>query len=54
MLIDLADSYSTYDAKADLWHVACALFLSPNPTDITFLTLDKPQRDVARRLGFAV
>lgn len=43
-----------YLRGADLWHVACALFLSPNPTDITFLTLDKPQRDVARRLGFAV
>jgi hypothetical protein len=37
---------------ADLWHVACALFLSPEPKDLAFLTLDRPQKAVARALGF--
>jgi len=37
---------------ADLWHLACALFLSPAPKDLAFLTLDKRQEEVARRLGF--
>lgn len=43
-----------YLKGADMWHIACALFLSPNPAEIAFLTLDEPQRGVARRLGFAV
>lgn len=38
---------------ADLWHVANALFLAPNPADLTFLTLDQPQRQIAASLGFA-
>src|SRR5262249_3367525 len=37
---------------ADLWHVACALFLSPDPKELAFLTLDRPQKTVARALGF--
>ncbi|MEA2690889.1 MAG: hypothetical protein QOJ16_276 [Acidobacteriota bacterium] len=37
---------------ADLWHVACALFLSPDPKELAFLTLDRPQKAVARALGF--
>ncbi len=37
---------------ADLWHVACALFLSPQPKELAFLTLDRPQKAVARALGF--
>lgn len=37
---------------ADLWHLACALFLAPEPKDLSFLTLDKRQEEVARRLGF--
>ena len=37
---------------ADLWHVACALFLSPDPKELAFLTLDGPQGTVARALGF--
>jgi predicted nucleic acid-binding protein len=37
---------------ADLWHVACALFLSPDPQELAFLTLDGPQGTVARALGF--
>ena len=34
--------------------VAFALFLSPGPRELTFLSLDAPQRAVARRLGFNV
>jgi len=37
---------------ADLWHVACALFLAPDPWELVFLTLDGPQGTVARALGF--
>jgi len=37
---------------ADLWHVACALFLSPEPKELAFLTLDRSQKTVARALGF--
>ena len=43
-----------YLRGADMWHVACALFLSPDPGELTFLTLDQDQRTVARRLGFVV
>lgn len=42
-----------YLRGADLWHVACALFLA-GPAELTFLTLDQRQRTVAKRLGFAV
>jgi uncharacterized protein with PIN domain len=41
-----------YLRGADAWHVACALHMSENPEAVTFLTLDRPQRAVARRLGF--
>jgi predicted nucleic acid-binding protein len=37
---------------ADLWHVATALYLAESPGDVMFLTLDKPQREVAEALGF--
>lgn len=37
---------------ADLWHVACALFLAPEPKELAFLTLDRSQKAVARALGF--
>ena len=43
-----------YLRGADMWHLACALFLSPDSSELTFLTLDENQRAVARRLGFAV
>jgi hypothetical protein len=43
-----------YLRGADLWHLACALFLAPDPGQISFLTLDKRQKQVASRLGFAV
>lgn len=36
----------------DLWHVACALYLAGNPADVTFLTLDVEQGEIARRVGF--
>lgn len=38
---------------ADLWHLACALFLAPEPGELSFLTLDRQQQGVARNLGFA-
>jgi hypothetical protein len=41
-----------YVKGADLWHLACALFLAPDPHLLTFLTLDKRQEQVATRLGF--
>ena len=47
-------SAAGYLRGADMWHVACALFLSPEPGELTFLTLDQAQRAVARRLGFMV
>ena len=38
---------------ADLWHLACALFLADTArSDLAFLSRDKEQRRVARRLGF--
>ena len=37
---------------ADLWHLACALFLRPQFEEMAFLTLDGNQADVARALGF--
>lgn len=42
-----------YLRGADLWHVACALYLAPEPQGLPFLTLDAQQRKVAERLGFA-
>jgi predicted nucleic acid-binding protein len=43
---------SGYVRGADLWHLACALFVEPQPLELVFLTLDKRQRAVARSLGF--
>ena len=42
-----------YLRGGDLWHLANALFLAPDPTDLSFLTLDGRQGAVARRLGFS-
>ena len=39
---------------ADCWHLATALFLAPEPRQLTFLTLDVRQRSVAKQLGFKV
>jgi hypothetical protein len=41
-----------YVRGADLWHLACSLYLSPDPADIAFLTVDLHQAAVARALGF--
>ena len=41
-----------YVRGADLWHLACALFVTPEPADLAFLTLDAGQAGVAGRLGF--
>jgi predicted nucleic acid-binding protein len=45
---------SGYVRGADCFHLATALYLAPDPAELTFLTLDKRQRDVAIALGFAV
>lgn len=37
---------------ADLWHLACALFLRRRVEGLLFLTLDKRQQNAATRLGF--
>jgi predicted nucleic acid-binding protein len=37
---------------ADLWHLACALYLAPSPRELSFLTLDTRQGVVAEKLGF--
>ncbi|HYM10693.1 MAG TPA: type II toxin-antitoxin system VapC family toxin [Bryobacterales bacterium] len=42
-----------YLKGADLWHLACALVLAPDPRELAFLTLDKRQKEAATRLGFA-
>jgi predicted nucleic acid-binding protein len=43
-----------YLRGADLWHVACALFLADAArTEFAFLSRDKAQRKVAGRLGFS-
>ena len=42
-----------YLRGADLWHVACALFVAEDTrSEVAFLSRDEPQRRVARRLGF--
>ena len=37
---------------ADLWHVASALYATPEPAAIAFFTLDRQQASVAAGLGF--
>lgn len=41
-----------YLRGADLWHLACALYISPDPKALSFLTLDRDQKRLARKLGF--
>lgn len=38
---------------ADCWHLAVALFATPDPRQAAFLTLDARQRAVAKALGFS-
>ncbi|MDZ4673068.1 MAG: PIN domain-containing protein [Gemmatimonadota bacterium] len=42
-----------YVRGADCWHLATALYLAQDPEQLTFLTLDVRQREVAAALGFA-
>lgn len=37
---------------SDLWHLACALTVRPRVPNLSFLTLDRNQAEVARSLGF--
>jgi hypothetical protein len=37
---------------ADLWHLACALFIKRTLAGLSFLTLDRKQRELADALGF--
>ncbi len=41
-----------YLRGADLWHVACALYLVGRVGEVSFVTLDAKQQKVAERLGF--
>jgi predicted nucleic acid-binding protein len=41
-----------YIRGADCWHLATALSIVPNPAELTFLTLDLRQREIAAALGF--
>lgn len=41
-----------YLRGADLWHVATALRVFPEPDKVSFLTLDARQAEVAAALGF--
>ncbi len=41
-----------YLRGGDCWHLATALYLSPDPEELIFITLDSAQREVARTLGF--
>ncbi len=37
---------------ADLWRLATALFVAPEPGELSFMTLDKRQNATAAQLGF--
>jgi predicted nucleic acid-binding protein len=41
-----------YVRGADLKHLACALYAAESPSDLTFLTLDDRQREIAAELSF--
>ena len=41
-----------YVRGADLWHLATALYVAPEPSEIWFVTLDQRQRTTASALGF--
>ena len=41
-----------YVRGADLWHLATALYVAPEPAQITFVSLDRRQRTIARTIGF--
>lgn len=39
---------------SDLWHLPAAIYVTSEPGDLTFLTLDRRQGEVAAALGFRV
>lgn len=43
-----------YLRGADCWHLATALYLAESPGELTFLTLDVRQQEVAGILGFMI
>ncbi len=43
---------AAYLRGADLWHLSMAIYVTSDPADLTFLTLDQRQREVAEALGF--
>ncbi len=45
-------SAAGYLRGADLWHVATALYVAPDPGGLAFITLDVRQQAVALTLGF--
>jgi len=45
---------AAYLRGADLWHLSTAIYVTSDPGDLTFLTLDGRQAEVAEVLGFRV
>ncbi|UCF18199.1 MAG: PIN domain-containing protein [Gemmatimonadota bacterium] len=43
-----------YLRGADLWHLACALYVAESAQELSFVSLDERQREVAEMLGFRV
>ena len=43
-----------YVRGADLWHLACALYVRPHVPGMAFVTLDRRQKEIAAALGFEV
>jgi predicted nucleic acid-binding protein len=43
---------TAYLRGADLWHLSTAIYVTSDPGDLTFLTLDGRQAEVAEVLGF--
>jgi len=41
-----------YLRGADLWHLACALYVAGRPDNLAFISLDERQQDIAQILGF--
>lgn len=41
-----------YLRGADAWHIATALSVVDDPSELVFITLDSRQREVAEQLGF--
>ncbi len=42
-----------YLRGADLWHVACALYVAGRPESLAFVSLDERQQGIAQILGFS-